>query len=102
MCKINAYKYTTKINYGKLYNHAEKVMLIKRLFFKKHRERGVRLSFLGAMHTFGVSNLFGVIVLSSPSLSGTGVSGDSKFASESFVVSGVSWLVFPIPNIQGT
>ena len=29
--------------------------------------------FLGILHTFGVSKLFGVLVLSSPSLSGTGV-----------------------------
>ena len=77
-------------------------MLIKSLVFKKHRERKVRLSFFRCSAYFGVSKLFGVIVLSSPSLSGTGVFGDSKFASESIVVSGVSWLVVPIPNIQGT
>ena len=77
-------------------------MLIKSLVFKKLRERKIRLFLSVALHTFGVSKLFGVIVLYSPSCSGTGVFGDSKFASESIVVSGVSWLVFPFPNIQGT
>ena len=77
-------------------------MLIKSLVFKKHREIKTDFLLLGALHTFGVSKLFGGIALSSPSLSGTGVFGDSKFASESIVVSGVSWLVVPIPNIQGT
>ena len=77
-------------------------MLIKSFVFKTQREIRVRLSFLGALHIFGVSKKFGVIVLSSPSISRIGVFGDSKFVSESIVVSGVSWLVFPSPNIHGT
>ena len=77
-------------------------MLIKSLVFKKHRERNVRLSFLGAVKTFDVSKMFGVIVLSSASLFGAGVFGNSNFASESIVVSGVSWLNFPNPKIRGT
>ena len=77
-------------------------MLMKSLVFKiTEREESDFLS-LGALHTLGVSKLFGVIVLYSPSLSRTGVFGDSKFASESIVVSGVSWLVCRIPYIQRT
>ena len=58
--------------------------------------------FLGALQTFGVSMLFGVNVKSPVSIYGVGVLGDSKFASESIEVLGVSCLFSSIPKIQGT
>ena len=58
--------------------------------------------FFGALQTFGVSMLFVVTVKSPVSVCGVGVLGDSKFASESIEVLGISCPVWSNPKIQET
>ena len=78
------------------------MLLIKSLVFKRHQERRVRLSFFRRSAYFWRHQ----IVLSDSFFLSVALWNwcfcSSKFAFESIVVSGVSWLVFPIPNIHWT